>query len=293
MALGSPKTKKALIGTFELRIGPQNKAGLLTADHSVGIVDQVKLDMQMDSVDLMSGFPQKPVDTAITKFVTGFTATLRENSRRNLNVMLGNGLFDFDGAASDISGKVDTTTALAVGATALTMDIAFSGVLTPGDTVVVYDTANPGNVSIAIVDTFTAKAGAVPASLTLSAHTPLVGVSGSANAFAAGSSVKLYKSPIIAGGAITGVPNYFSAQLIRLDRGTGRPVGFDFWKTAISAGLSLSASITEFASMEMQLKALEPAATEYATGGIMAHLGTIIPANPVFRAFDVSDAATA
>lgn len=292
MALGSPKTKKALIGSFELRVGPLNKAGLLTADHSVGIVDQVKLDIQMDSVDLMGGFPQKPIDTAITKFTTGFTGTLRENSRRNLNILLGNGLFDYDTASSDISGMVDTTPAIVVGATSLTMDVAFAGLLVVGDTVVIYDTVNPGNVSISTVAAFTPKAGSIGAIVTLAATQPLVGVAGSVNAFATGTSVKLYKSPIIAGGAITGVPNYMAAQLIRLDRGTGRPVGFNFWKTAISSGLSLSASVTEFASMEMQLKALEPAASEYTSGGIMAHLGLIIPANPVFMAFDVSDAAT-
>jgi hypothetical protein len=293
MALGSPKTKKALIGTFELRIGPLNKAGLLTADHSVGIVDQVKLDMQMDSVDLMAGFPQKTVDTAITKFVTGFSATLRESSRRNLNVLLGNGLFDYDAANLDVFGTVDTTSALAVGATSLTMDISFEGVLAVGDTVVIYDVANPGNVSIARVSAFTAKNGVTPASVTLSATTPLVAPTGAANSFAAGASVRLYKAQTIAGGAITGVPNYFAAQLIRQDRGTGRPMGFNFWKSAISSGISLSASVTEFASMDMQLKALEPAATEYAAGGVLAHLTDVIPSNPVFQVFDVPDSAAA
>jgi hypothetical protein len=281
MALGSPKTRKALIGTFDLRIGPQTLAGKLTADHSVGIIDQVKLDLQMDSVDLMSGFPQKPVDTAITKFVTGFTATLRESSRRNLNVLLGNGLFAYDAANLDVSTSVTVPVGgLTTAATALTIAAPATGSFAAGDTVVIYDVANPGNVTISVIATLVGTAVTLQANLGLAADIP------------AGASVRIYKAQTIAGGNITGV-NYFAAQLIRLDRGTSRPVGFNFWKTAISSGLSLSASVTEFASLELQLKALEPAASEYATGANLAHLATIIPGNPVFQAFDVADSAVA
>lgn len=285
MALGSPKTKKAVIGTFDLRVGPLNKAGLLTADHSVGIIDNVKLDMQMDSVDLLAGFPQKPVDTAITKFVTGLTATLRENSRRNLNVLLGNPLADYDAAASVVSTTIATGTAIAAGATSLTMGSAQT--LTAGDIVVIYDVNDPGNVSICRVGASTSTT-----SLTLDSNTPIVAPTGAANAFAVGATVKMYKAATIPGGAIS-VPQYFAAQLIRLDRGTGSPVGFNFWKTTISSGINFNASVTEFASFDLQLKALEPAYSEYvSTGtGLLKHLSTIIPANPVFQVFDVSDAA--
>lgn len=292
MAIGSPKTKKGMIGNFELRIGPLSKAGLLTSDHSVGAIDSVKLNVQLDTVDLLGGFPQNPIDTAITKAVSSFSATLRELSRRNLNVMLGNGLADYDVASTDVVGFVDTTSALAVGATAITMQSAFAGTLSIGDIVTIYDTNNPTTVSVSRVATFTAKAGATPASLTLDANTPLVAPTGSTNAFAAGSSVKLYKAMTVAGGAITSVPNYFSAQLLRLDRATGRAVGYNFWKCAISSGLDLSASVTEFSSFDLQVKVLIPAAVEYAAGGTMPHLASIIPTYPAFLGFDTSDAAT-
>lgn len=283
MALGSPKTKKAVIGTFELRLGPLNKAGILTSDHSVGVIDNVKLDMQMDSVDLLAGFPQKPIDTAITKFVTGLTATLRENSRRNLNVLLGNPLADYDTTA--ISTTIATGTAIAKGATSLTMGAAQT--LVAGDIVVIYDANDTTNVSICRVASNTSTT-----SLTLDAGTPIVGPAAAANAFAVGADVRMYKAATIPGGAIS-VPQYFAAQLIRLDRGTGNPVGFNFWKTTIAAGINFNASVTEFASFDMQLKALEPAASEYvSTGtGALKHLSSIIPTNPVFQVFDVSDAA--
>jgi hypothetical protein len=286
--IGAPQTQKALIGTFELRIGPMNKAGRLAAEHSVGIIDQVKLDVQMDSVDLMAGFPQKPVDTAITKFVTGFTATLREGSLRNLNVLLGNGLQDTNVEGPDVSGIVNTSVALVAGATALTMDISFAGTLAIGDTVVIYETTNPSNMSVSKVATFTAKSGVTPASLTLESTRALVSIAGKP-AFAQNASVKLYKAPTISGGNISSAPQYFSAQLIRLDRTTGRPVGFNFWKTSIATGAAISAAVTEFASTDMQLKAMEPLDSEYAAGGALVHLASIIPSNRVFQIFDAAD----
>lgn len=286
MALGSPQTKKALIGTFELRLGPLERAGRLSSSDSVGIIDEVKLDIQMDSIDLLAGFPQKPVDTAIVKFVTGFTAKLREASRRNLNILLGNTLTDYDTSAQEVSGLVSTLATIAPEATSLVFDLSFSGTLSQGDTVVVYDTNNPGNLSCCIVNTFTAKSGSTPASVTFKTGNGIV------QGHAIGDSVRFYKTSTVPGGAITGVPKYFSAQLIRLDRGTGRPVGFNFWKTTLASGMSLGATIAEFASMDLQLKALEPALSDYTGTGKLVHVADVIEVNPVFVLFDVSDYGT-
>ena len=291
-SLGSPVTAKRTIGTFELRIGPVAMAGLHTSDQSVGIIDQVKLDLQMDSVDLLAGMPQKPVDTAITKLVTGVTATLRESSQRNLNILMGNSVLPYAAAGSDASGFVDTTSAIATSALTLTMATAFTGSFMVGAVVVIYDVNIPGNVSVCTVSAFTAKAGSTPASVTLSSNTPLVAPASQANAFPAGATVKIYQSDTVPIGAISGVPNYFSVQLLRQDRQTGRTVGINFWKCTISAGPSITNSVTEYSSYELQIKALQPAAIEYATGGALNHLAALIPSNPVALVFDVSDAAT-
>lgn len=281
--LGAPKTKKAMIGTFEMRVGPLSKAGILAPSHSVGIVDNVKIDVQMDSVDLLTGFPQQAADTAITKFVTGFTATLRENSRRNLNILLGNSIADYDlssdTATKDSYATLNTSSLVAAGATTISTTAAMNPALVAGDYIVIYDTADSTNTSICRVASQTGS------SITLDSGTPLV------NAFAASSVVTVYRAKPIVGGGITGTPNYMSVQLLRTDRGTGRPVGFNFWKCTLASGMSWNASVTEFAGFDMNLKALIPAATEYAAGGSMAHLNNVIPYYPVFMAFDVSDAA--
>lgn len=284
--LGSPKTRKAAIGTFEVRVGPLNKASLLTADNSIGIIDNVKLDFTIDSVQLLAGFPQKPVDTAVTKLVNGLTATFREYSRRNFNILIGNAVFDYDLAATVVSGTVDTTTAIAAGATSIVMTAGFTGAFVAGDTVVIYDVNNPANVCIVQANTWTAGTK----TLTLLAATPLTAAGGGTNVFAAGTVVKAYKAQTIAGGALNNV-NYFSMQLLRLDRGTNSPVGCNIWKAAIAGSSSIGAGVTDFASSELQVTFLEPAASEYAVGGSLVHLATVIPANPAFMWFDVSDAA--
>jgi hypothetical protein len=282
MALGPPKTNKYKIGTFELRIGPLNKAGKLTSAHSVGVVTNVTINSSVQSVDLHAGFPQKVVDTAITQITSGLTATLQEYSKRNINVLLANNLTDYETSGGDVNGTIDTTSAIAAGATSLTTN-PFTGTLSTGDIVVIYDTANSNNVSICRVASYSSNA------LVLDADTPIVTITGAANTFSAGSSVAFYKAATIAGGAAS-APVYFSVQLISLDRGTGRPVGYNIWKAAIASGLSASSGVTEFASTNMELKFLEPAAADYGPGGPLAHLAEIISSNPVFLLFDVPDA---
>lgn len=281
MALGSPKTNKVMIGTFELRIGPLNLAAKLTEAHSVGIIDQVKIDVQMDSADLLAGFPQKPADTAITKQVTGITATLRENTSRNLDILLGNGIGNFETDPADVRGEVSTSSSISSSASTITIQNA-SGSIVEGGHLVIYSKDNPGNVQFVRVSTVSGST--VTLDSTLKIH----------EGFASGERVRFYQPTLVAGGGTSPKPKYFTATLLRTDRGTGRPVGFHFWKTTIAAGISLGATVSDFGSFEMQLKALEPAAMDYeGVGTSLHHVATEIQNNPVFTLFDVSDSATA
>lgn len=305
MALGAPKTTKATIGSFELRVGPLTKSGQLTSAHSVGIIDQVKLDVQLDSVDLLTGFPQKPADTAITRYVSGLTATLRETSLRNLNVLLGNDLDD-----TLITGKMQSAVVVDTYSNqAMTVAGSTSFKLTPvssealldsgetfalGDKIVIYSVDDKRKFTVATVASYTpdatndapgTPAGSLVgrATINLNALTPLL------ETFDQNENVKVAKVRTLSGGNADGTPKYFGAQIVRLDRSSGVPIGFDFWKTTLAAGLSFSSNVTDFASFELQLKALEPSAIDYASGGDLYHLREIIPTNPVFRVFDVPD----
>jgi hypothetical protein len=90
--LGGAVTNKFVIGNFELRVGPQNMAGKLTSAHSVGVIDRFAVRSQQQSADLMGLFPQELIDTDVVSQTTQLTATLREFSPRNMNILLGNGL---------------------------------------------------------------------------------------------------------------------------------------------------------------------------------------------------------
>ena len=92
MSLASAKTGKFHIGTSELRIGPLNMAGKLTDAHSVGLIDSTTLNIDQQVADLMGGFPMNVLASAVTSRSVGISATLREFSRRNLGIMMGQGL---------------------------------------------------------------------------------------------------------------------------------------------------------------------------------------------------------
>ena len=134
MSLGASVTNKTLIGTVELRIGQLNEVGKLTTEHSVGLVDSVKLESQIETTDKMGGFPQKVIDTAQTKETTTFTATLRETSRRNLNILLSNPDISLDSSASDVRGTVKTSAAIPNTTKAITVEVKGSGSVETGDT---------------------------------------------------------------------------------------------------------------------------------------------------------------
>ncbi|MCK5431167.1 MAG: hypothetical protein KAJ03_00410, partial [Gammaproteobacteria bacterium] len=91
--LGSPSTQKYSIGTAEVRLGPQTSAMLLNqASHSIGVLDSVTVEVAQESVDLLGGFPQTILDTAIINQTASVTATFREYSRRNIRTVLGESL---------------------------------------------------------------------------------------------------------------------------------------------------------------------------------------------------------
>jgi hypothetical protein len=285
MSIGAPITKKFKIGTFEVRIGPLSKAGLLTPEHSIGVVDSVALNVEQQSTEVMAGFPQMPADVAITSYVTGLTGTMREYSRRNLNVLLGNGVFAPDAAADVKGGTLVTTSAIAKGATTLTASEATT--LAKDDVIVVYSTTRPERVSICRV----ASDVTASATIGLNSTTPIVADTADTNAFEKAEVVKWYKSPIIAVGNISSI-SYFSVQLLSTDRGTSATTGFNFWKGTLAAGMKMNMTPAEFASSDLEFKFLIPGRSEYASGGDLEHMSGLIASNPVGLMFDVSDAAT-
>lgn len=92
MPLGSAKTRQFNLGTSELRVAPLTSAGRLLPAHSVGLVDSTTVNVAQEAARLEGGFPRKLIDTAVISQTASVTAQLREVSRRNLQVLLGQGV---------------------------------------------------------------------------------------------------------------------------------------------------------------------------------------------------------
>lgn len=262
--LGSPQTNKFSIGTAELRIGPLASANKLVQSNSVGLIDDATVEVTQNSVDLLGGFPQTVVDTAIVSQEVGITATLREYSRRNMNVLMGEAVAAY---AADVSSLVVADAAAA--AVAVTVTTAEGSLFATGDIVTIYNDTKAEEVTVARVESVATD------TITLDAGTPLLhDYNGTTD------TVYIFKAAPTAMGGLENT-NYFAAQLVQSERATARPVTFNFWKAAVAAGMTFGTNATDFASTELSIKALQPAAAEYGTGGDLEHLANIIPDYPV------------
>ena len=258
--LGSPISKKFSIGTAELRIGPLSSANKLLQANSIGLVDNVTLEVAQESVDLLGGFPRVQVDTALVSQTASVTATLREYSRKNFSIMLGLGV---PSVATDVATTASATGS--AGGASLTVTSATG--LAEGDVIVVYKATQPELVQVL-------KCGSIASNvITLDVDTPLV------LDVAVGDVV--YKANQLAVGNVQ-TTSYFSVTILQQERDTGRPIGFTFWKAAIGGNMSWATNSTDFASTEMTLKILQPAAEEYdASGDALYHMRDMIPTHPM------------
>jgi hypothetical protein len=143
MALGSPQTNKFQIGTAELRVGPLTSAMKLLQTHSMGLVDSVTITIGQESVDLEGMFPKQLIDSAIVRQSAEVSAVLREYSRRNLKIAIGEGVAT---ATTDVATTIASPGT--AGQTAITVAAAQGANFTVGDLVVTYKTAAPENVQI-------------------------------------------------------------------------------------------------------------------------------------------------
>ena len=262
--LGTARTKKFQIGTAELRVGPLSLANRLTQAHSVGLVDNVTFEISQETVDLEGGFPKVLIDSVVARQISGVTATTREFSRRNMQLMMGEGV----SAVSPVDAESSLTGDTLVGA--VTFDVA------PGDganfvadtLVVVYDVADPARVSVVQIESIATD------TITLAASTPLL------HAYAGSTQdIKVFAGHPIAVGGVANT-KYFAAQIVQLENATGRPIVINFWKCSTGSGMSYGTNSDDFASSEMSLKTLVPAASEYAPGEDLEHISDLVTANP-------------
>lgn len=260
MSLGDPRTSKYKIGTAEVRVGTLANANKLKPADSVGLLDNVTVEVTQNSVDLLGGFPRFLADTAIVSQEAQVTATLREYSRRNMRLMFGEGI-----GTEPTDDESLITTSLAVDGTSFDVTATEGSKFSAGSIITIYKEGVPENVTVARVASVTTD------TVTLDADTPSL--------FAYDGTVDTIKVVLAHPVAIGGLEktNYFALQVIEAERATGRPVVWNFWKASLASGMTVATNAEDFASMEFVAKILKPAAAEYGAGGDLVHLADIIP----------------
>lgn len=264
-SIGRPKTTKYRIGPSEVRVGPLSEAMRLTKAHSVGMIDSATFNRTSTSADLLYGMPQVEVDTQIVTVGHTATVTLREFSSRNMRLMLGNGIQAY-------STKVSTTVAVAASADATTLSVTDGSGFAAGDIIVVVPADSPEDVTVSEVDSVAAN------DITLKTGLGLL------TDVADGDVV--YKSATTSVGV--NATSYFAVAFLTVDR-EGNPTGYHFWKATLSGDSTDSMGGTEFGSNELTLKFLQPAESEFGTGGDLAHVADLVKKHPVGFNFQPGD----
>ena len=263
--LGAPATTKFQIGTAEVRVGPLDSALRLTQAHSIGLIDNVTVEIAQDSVDLEGGFPRSPVDTAIVRRNGTVTATLREYSRRNIKLMMGEGVIS---GAEPVDESTLIVTNLAAAGASFDVSGGDGTMFVTGDLWVIYPAGRPEEITVVRVLSVATD------TVTLDADTPALH-----NYDGTSETINIYHSRSVGIGAVQ-TTNYFAVEVLQVERKTGRPVGFQIWKATTASGMTLGSNAEDFASNDLALKVLEPAASDYAAGGDLVHLDDIIPLHP-------------
>ena len=267
--LGSAITPKFDIGTAEMRLGPLTKANLLQQSDSIGLIDDATYTVNQTNVDLLGGFPKTVVDTAVTEQTATINATMREYSRRNLRILLGDGLAGT--APTEVRSTLDTAADLAAGANVVNVDTGDGALFAADDVVIIYPEGRPQDVSVlqvlsVAVDALTMKANHVTA-VDYNALTE------------SGTVFNIYVAHQVAIGNITRT-NYFSVMLIQQENSTGQPKIVSFWKGSIGGSMEVATGSDDFASSAMEIKLLQPTVTDSAAGGELVDMVDLINLHP-------------
>lgn len=261
--LGDARTSKFQISPAEVRISSLSNANKLTSTHSIGLLNSATVAFNVESVDLEGGLPRVLYDTAITAQPGTVSVEMREYSRRNIELLLG-----YTPSAVVTELATTLTADATLGAVALT--VADETGFAQGDLIGIYPSTpqDVADISYCLVTSTAAN------TLNLSSDTPtLFAYDGTTN------KANIFRVSPVAVGNVTST-NYFSMQVMGLNR-VGQPIGFQFWKCALSSGLEMAYSSEDFGTTPGEFKILQPAAAEYGTGGDLEHVAALIANYPL------------
>lgn len=263
--LGDAQTSRFVITPAEFRIGPMTEANKLLPSNSVGLLNSATVTFNVESVDLEGGLPKVLYDTAVTSQPGTIAAEMREYSARNISLLLG-----YTPSTYVADRKTTLAADVTAAATEITVAAGAGADYNPGDLIGLYpaEPQDVAKISYCLVESIAVDV------ITLDSNTPTLfaysGTTSPANVFAA------EPVPI---GAVTAT-NYFAAQVLG-NRRDGQPMGFMFWKCAISSGLEMAFSSDDFGTTPGEFKILQPSAADFGTGGPLEHVAALIASNPL------------
>lgn len=246
---------------------------LTPADHSVGLAQEIAVNLDSSSIDLTAGVAQAIVDTKRTGVQASISGSVREYSAENL--MRAQGL-----AGSATPARRGKLTAAANGAS---VSLTIQSDPIPGEaTSAIEDTAGtiPAGATLLIQDNadtsivFPTRSSAASTFAT-GAHT--VAIAGdfaipAGMSFPAGATVWILSEMAI--GDI-GQTDLFSVKIVGTLSNFNKPVVAVFPKVSITRGFNLSFTETEYGAMPWEMRPMLLAGSE-ATGRL-AEIGTKAP----------------
>jgi hypothetical protein len=235
-----------------------SSAGKLSQAHSIGLVDKTNVKVSQETKELEGMFPKQLIASAIIKQLATISATFREMSRKNLSVLLGAGIV---AAATSVSTTIAADLALNAAGATLASGTGFAA----GDICVIYQNGKPESVSVVKLLTLSSNAVTWTAGRLSTALTAADGV------------INFYKANEVPLGNVTKV-NYFAASAV-WQSASGKPNFFNFWKVAVGGSMDFNTNGDDFASSDMELKVLQPAASDLA--GDLSAVAPIIATNPM------------
>jgi hypothetical protein len=260
--LGSPISSAVVLSSPEIRVGPMALAmKMVQSTHSMGVLQNATVQMQITNTDLLAGQPKEIIATAMSQRVTTIAGNAYEYSARNLMLMAGEGVPSVAPAA--LVGLATATAAAA--ATSITTDMTTANSVVAGDIVTIQSATDPAKVTVARI----ASANTTGA-WTLDSDTPLL--------FAVAVGDHVFRTAKINLGASSS-SQYFAVHLLGTDNGTGLPIQAIFWKCAIEGGMNVGFSADNWAVTPFTLKVLTPSVADYTTGALLPY-ADIIPNAP-------------
>lgn len=261
--LGSAVSNEFSIGTAEVRVGPMTEAGRLAQARSIGLVDSATLTFSATSVDLKGGFPQQIVDTSVTEQAGDIKIAAREFSRRNLDIMLGNAVTG--AAVTDVATTLATSANVAADAVSITV-VSAAG-LAVDDIIVIYPEGRPQDVTVTQISAI--------ATNTLTLKTGMGTVVAYPAQTDSSTPYRVFKAHGIAAGNVTKT-NYFTLMLLQQKNKTGRPSIWAVWKVANSGSMEQGTSATDYGTLNMEMKILQPSSTDTGVGGDLNNVASLV-----------------